>query len=144
MPAFVSALKRVDLPTLGRPTMPHFSLMEGFRSGEPAILVGGARALLRRATVRRDAERRPDDQYVEMFRRHRGPSACRIRKACEEQAQAPGSHRSAAGLARIRTMAPRRGLFQAEDGMLRCGWCQASAAYRRYHDHEWGFPVTDD
>ena len=41
-------------------------------------------------------------------------------------------------------MAPRRGLFQAEDGMLRCGWCQASAAYCRYHDHEWGFPVTDD
>jgi DNA-3-methyladenine glycosylase I len=41
-------------------------------------------------------------------------------------------------------MAIRKGLFQAEDGMLRCGWCQASAAYRHYHDHEWGFPVTDD
>src|SRR6187431_1694741 len=28
MPAFVRALKRVDLPTLGRPTMPHLRLME--------------------------------------------------------------------------------------------------------------------
>ena len=28
MPALVSALNRVDLPTLGRPTMPHFKLME--------------------------------------------------------------------------------------------------------------------
>src|ERR1019366_1605561 len=138
MPAFVSALKRVDLPTLGRPTMPHFRLMEGFRSGEPAILVGGARALLRRASVRRDAERHPDDQYVEMFRRHRGPSACRIRIAYEEQAQAPGNRRSAAGLARICTMAPRRGLFQAEDGMLPCGWCQASAAYSHYQHHGGG------
>jgi len=36
------------------------------------------------------------------------------------------------------------GLFAAEDGLPRCGWCQASAAYQAYHDHEWGFPVTDD
>jgi DNA-3-methyladenine glycosylase I len=28
--------------------------------------------------------------------------------------------------------------------MLRCAWCRASEAYRRYHDREWGFPVTDD
>src|ERR1700761_8145967 len=28
MPALVSALKSVDLPTLGKPTMPHFKLME--------------------------------------------------------------------------------------------------------------------
>jgi DNA-3-methyladenine glycosylase I len=41
-------------------------------------------------------------------------------------------------------MAARKGLFQAEDGKLRCAWCQASAAYRDYHDHEWGLPVTDD
>jgi hypothetical protein len=27
MPALVSALKRVDLPTLGKPTMPHWRLM---------------------------------------------------------------------------------------------------------------------
>jgi len=27
MPALVSALKRVDLPTFGRPTMPHFNDM---------------------------------------------------------------------------------------------------------------------
>jgi DNA-3-methyladenine glycosylase I len=36
------------------------------------------------------------------------------------------------------------GLFAGDDGTLRCQWCQASDAYRRYHDTEWGFPVTDD
>jgi DNA-3-methyladenine glycosylase I len=36
------------------------------------------------------------------------------------------------------------GLFTAEDGTPRCAWCAASAEYRRYHDDEWGFPVTDD
>jgi DNA-3-methyladenine glycosylase I len=41
-------------------------------------------------------------------------------------------------------MTTGRGLFQADDGVLRCAWCQASQAYRDYHDREWGFPVTDD
>ena len=36
------------------------------------------------------------------------------------------------------------GLFIAEDGAARCHWCRASGVYQRYHDHEWGFPVTDD
>jgi DNA-3-methyladenine glycosylase I len=37
------------------------------------------------------------------------------------------------------------GLFTApDDGRVRCAWCQATPAYRHYHDHEWGFPVTDD
>jgi DNA-3-methyladenine glycosylase I len=37
------------------------------------------------------------------------------------------------------------GLFLAkEDGLTRCAWCQATPAYRHYHDHEWGFPVTDE
>ena len=37
------------------------------------------------------------------------------------------------------------GLFAAaEDAAPRCFWCQASPAYRHYHDQEWGFPVTDD
>src|SRR5512139_4350984 len=37
------------------------------------------------------------------------------------------------------------GLFTGEDdGLVRCQWCQATPAYRHYHDHEWGFPVTDD
>ncbi|WP_295644680.1 DNA-3-methyladenine glycosylase I [uncultured Methylibium sp.] len=36
------------------------------------------------------------------------------------------------------------GLFVADDTCPRCRWCEASAAYRHYHDHEWGFPVTDD
>ena len=36
------------------------------------------------------------------------------------------------------------GLFVAEDGLARCRWCRATPAYRHYHDHEWGFPVTDD
>ncbi|HSV70091.1 MAG TPA: DNA-3-methyladenine glycosylase I [Methylibium sp.] len=30
------------------------------------------------------------------------------------------------------------------DGLVRCPWCEASDLYRAYHDHEWGFPVTDD
>jgi len=46
------------------------------------------------------------------------------------------------------TPAPRTrvplGLFAAEDGRLRCAWCAATPVYRRYHDEEWGFPVTDD
>lgn len=36
------------------------------------------------------------------------------------------------------------GLFLADDRCPRCQWCQATPAYRHYHDHEWGFPVTDD
>ena len=37
------------------------------------------------------------------------------------------------------------GLFRfEEDGLARCAWCQATPGYRHYHDHEWGFPVTDD
>jgi len=42
-------------------------------------------------------------------------------------------------------MALAAGLFLAEDDRkARCVWCQATPAYRHYHDHEWGFPVTDD
>ncbi|WKD49464.1 DNA-3-methyladenine glycosylase I [Microbulbifer spongiae] len=26
----------------------------------------------------------------------------------------------------------------------RCGWCLSTPLYRRYHDEEWGRPVTDD
>jgi DNA-3-methyladenine glycosylase I len=37
----------------------------------------------------------------------------------------------------------REGLF-AEDGVVRCAWCRSSAAYRDYHDREWGFAVDDD
>jgi DNA-3-methyladenine glycosylase I len=36
------------------------------------------------------------------------------------------------------------GLFTADDGCARCAWCALTPAYRHYHDHEWGFPVTDD
>ena len=36
------------------------------------------------------------------------------------------------------------GLFNGDDGSLRCRWCQATPAYQHYHDHEWGRPVTDD
>ena len=41
-----------------------------------------------------------------------------------------------------RTLA--EGLFADEDGACRCSWCQATPAYRAYHDSEWGFPVADD
>jgi len=38
-----------------------------------------------------------------------------------------------------------QGLFRSEDdGLARCTWCQATPGYRHYHDHEWGFPVTED
>jgi DNA-3-methyladenine glycosylase I len=44
-----------------------------------------------------------------------------------------------------RAMTGTPGLFTAaEDGLPRCAWCQATPAYRHYHDGEWGFPVTDD
>ena len=36
------------------------------------------------------------------------------------------------------------GLFTDEVGHARCFWCRASPLYRQYHDHEWGFPVTDE
>ena len=45
---------------------------------------------------------------------------------------------------RARRADPRAGLFEGEDGAWRCAWCRSSAAYRDYHDREWGFPVTDD
>jgi DNA-3-methyladenine glycosylase I len=42
-------------------------------------------------------------------------------------------------------MSDTPGLFtHADDGLARCTWCQATPAYRHYHDHEWGFPVDDD
>ena len=37
-----------------------------------------------------------------------------------------------------------RGLAAGADGALRCAWCLGTPAYQHYHDHEWGFPVTDD
>ncbi len=36
------------------------------------------------------------------------------------------------------------GLSTGEDGRTRCGWCGSDPAYQRYHDAEWGRPVTDD
>ena len=37
------------------------------------------------------------------------------------------------------------GLVESEDGVVRCWWgAGADLAYRSYHDHEWGLPVTDD
>lgn len=36
------------------------------------------------------------------------------------------------------------GLFSDAASRLRCAWCQATPEYQHYHDHEWGFPVTDE
>lgn len=36
------------------------------------------------------------------------------------------------------------GLQQSPDGVSRCWWCGESEDYVRYHDTEWGVPVTDD
>ncbi|MCA0044169.1 DNA-3-methyladenine glycosylase I [Celeribacter litoreus] len=35
-------------------------------------------------------------------------------------------------------------LFENEDGIRRCAWCARDPEYIRYHDEEWGFPVSDD
>lgn len=35
-------------------------------------------------------------------------------------------------------------VFAGADGQPRCWWCAADPIYVDYHDHEWGFPVTDD
>lgn len=39
---------------------------------------------------------------------------------------------------------PKTGLTTGPDGRERCWWHQGLDDYRRYHDTEWGFPVTDD
>lgn len=39
---------------------------------------------------------------------------------------------------------PPAGVFTDDSGTARCAWCRASTAYQRYHDHEWGLPVSDD
>jgi DNA-3-methyladenine glycosylase I len=36
------------------------------------------------------------------------------------------------------------GLVPGPDGKLRCFWSLSAPDYVRYHDEEWGFPVTDD
>ena len=36
------------------------------------------------------------------------------------------------------------GLRVGEDGIVRCWWPGEDPMYRRYHDEEWGNPVTDD
>ena len=42
-------------------------------------------------------------------------------------------------------MAPARdGLATGPDGRRRCFWPGQDELYLHYHDHEWGFPVTDD
>jgi DNA-3-methyladenine glycosylase I len=41
-------------------------------------------------------------------------------------------------------MATAEGLLKGDDGRLRCFWGAGSEDYRRYHDGEWGRPVTDD
>ena len=35
------------------------------------------------------------------------------------------------------------GLFSDDTLTIRCAWCQATPNYRRYHDTESGFPVSD-
>ena len=36
------------------------------------------------------------------------------------------------------------GLIRHADGVTRCWWPGDDALYQRYHDEEWGIPVTDD
>ncbi len=39
---------------------------------------------------------------------------------------------------------PSDALIQSEGGIVRCWWCGDDPEYVRYHDEEWGKPVTDD
>jgi DNA-3-methyladenine glycosylase I len=36
------------------------------------------------------------------------------------------------------------GITVGEDGVARCWWCGEDPLYRRYHDLEWGRPVSED
>ncbi len=36
------------------------------------------------------------------------------------------------------------GLITGDDGLVRCFWHGNLEDYRRYHDDEWGYPVSDD
>lgn len=36
------------------------------------------------------------------------------------------------------------GLVVGADGLARCGWSGSDPDYIRYHDNEWGVPVTDE
>jgi DNA-3-methyladenine glycosylase I len=36
------------------------------------------------------------------------------------------------------------GLRRGTDGIVRCSWCGDDPLYVRYHDTEWGVPVTED
>ena len=38
----------------------------------------------------------------------------------------------------------QEGLIIGEDGQSRCWWCGDDPLYIRYHDEEWGRPVSDD
>jgi len=60
-----------------------------------------------------------------------------------DAACAAAAHRLQNGAMTEATTLPD-GLFCHDDGVLRCQWCRASPEYRRYHDEEWGFPVTDE
>ena len=40
--------------------------------------------------------------------------------------------------------APRTGLVTGDDRRRRCFWGASAPDYQRYHDEEWGRPVTDD
>jgi DNA-3-methyladenine glycosylase I len=39
---------------------------------------------------------------------------------------------------------PKSGVISDEDGVARCWWCEGDDLYQRYHDNEWGRPITDD
>jgi DNA-3-methyladenine glycosylase I len=41
-------------------------------------------------------------------------------------------------------MSPAAGLARSADGVTRCWWPGDDALYQRYHDSEWGTPVSED
>ena len=41
-------------------------------------------------------------------------------------------------------MTNTQGLIRDDEGVMRCWWAGSDPLYLRYHDEEWGRPVTDD
>lgn len=44
----------------------------------------------------------------------------------------------------IKYKAGSKTLYNMNDNIIRCKWCGSDPLYVKYHDEEWGQPVTDD
>src|SRR4030095_16697176 len=65
------------------------------------------------------------------------PSTTSCTRACSRASSGRGG--SERGMARLAD-----GLVRGDDGVVRCSWGASTPEYRRYHDREWGRPMTRD